>query len=169
MSIEGLSGVGVNSYESGYKTKKSDAASEVSFLNNLSGKTTSEKIDYDDKAFAYMAPNASEEVRNAWMEAAKETGVNGMGMTQDGKLSHISAMQVNRVEQWLNNGKAASAADLLGDTVESALQAAKEALYDLENPLQPVSHRSIEVQQQIIKEKLFYQAFIGKLEQLSEG
>lgn len=35
--------------------------------------------DYNEKAFESLAPNAPEEVRNAWMEAARETGVNGMG------------------------------------------------------------------------------------------
>lgn len=122
------------------------------------------KTDFDEKAFEEIAPNAPKEVKNAWMEAAKETGVNGMGMGKDGKLSHISQLMVQRLTN-IYNGKL-NPNDILGSTVQSALYAVKKALYDLEHPLEPVSHQSMEVQQQKMKEKEFYQAFIEKLEQL---
>ena len=55
--------------------------------------------------------------------------------------------------------------DILGSTVESAIQATKEALYDLEHP-RVYTPRSIEVQQARIKEGEFYRAFLERLEQL---
>jgi len=55
--------------------------------------------------------------------------------------------------------------DVLGNSVESAISATKQALYILDNPLEP-THKSIEVRQAYIKERDFYMAFISKLEQL---
>ncbi len=49
--------------------------------------------------------------------------------------------------------------------MESAIQATKKALYDLEHPV-VYTPRSIEVQQARIKEGEFYRAFLEKLEQL---
>ena len=40
----------------------------------ISEKAVADKIDYDERAFEYLAPNAPEEVKKAWMKAAKETG-----------------------------------------------------------------------------------------------
>ena len=59
-----------------------------------------------------------------------------------------------------------SGGDILGSTVSSALTVARQALYDLEYPLSPISQRRIEVQQQIAKEMEFYKAFIDRLERL---
>jgi hypothetical protein len=123
-------------------------------------------VDYDEKAFEYVAPNAPDEVKEAWMEAAKETGANGLGMAQNGMLTHISAMMVNRVENWMNGIE--NDGDILGKSVTSALESAKQALYDLDNPLEPVGKRSLAVQQEIMKERKFYQAFISKLETMQE-
>jgi hypothetical protein len=81
-------------------------------------------------------------------------------------LTHISAMMVNRAENWMNGIE--NDADVLGDSVTSALESAKKALYDLDNPLEPVSKRSLAVQQEIMKEREFYQAFISKLETLQD-
>ena len=49
--------------------------------------------------------------------------------------------------------------------MESAIQATKKALYDLEHP-KVYTPRSIEVQQARIKEGEFYKVFLEKLEQL---
>lgn len=136
---------------------------ESQFLDTYAEKAAG-KVDFDEKSFEYMAPNAPEEVKKAWMEAAKETGANGMGMASNGMLTHISAMLVNRAVNWMNGEENNS--DVLGNSVESALEAARQALYNLDNPLEPVSKRSLEVQQEILKERNFYQAFIDKLESL---
>ena len=78
-------------------------------------------------------------------------------------MSHISQMMVQRLNKQLK-GETENF-DILGSTVESAIQATKEALYDLEHP-RVYTPRSIEVQQARIKEGEFYRAFLEKLEQL---
>lgn len=105
-----------------------------------------------------------EEVKRAWMEAAEETGTNGLGINARGMMSHISQMMIQRLKKSLLGGT--DDRDILGSSVSSALQATRQALYDLENPLTPENTRSIEVQQSRMKEKAFYQAFIKKLEEL---
>ena len=66
------------------------------------------------------------------MEAAKEIGANGLGIGKNGMMTHISQMMVERVERGWNGG---NPNDILGSSVQSALRAAKEALYDLDHPL----------------------------------
>lgn len=34
----------------------------------------------DEKAFAMIGPNAPQDVKDAWMEAAKEVNANGLGI-----------------------------------------------------------------------------------------
>ena len=98
-----------------------------------------------------------------FMDAAKEVNANGMGIRGNGMMSHISQMMVHRLNKQLK-GETENF-DILGSTVESAIQAAKEALYDLEHP-RVYTPRSIEVQQARIKEGEFYRAFLERLEQL---
>ena len=120
-------------------------------------------LDYNEKAFYSVGPNAPESVKKAWMEAAREVGTNGLGMLQNGMISHISQMMVQRVVNWYN-GKA-NDTDILGNTVESAIQATKQALYDLDNPLLS-NTKSIEAQQMRMKERQFYTTFLEKLYKL---
>ena len=170
MSINGIS---TAYYQVGYtNVKPINNTGAGSFKDTISEKAVSEKIDYDERAFEYLGPNAPDEVKKAWMEAAKETGANGMGMGQDGKLTHISAMMSIRLTNqlkgnWGSLGKGdLSGGDLLGSTVSSALTVARQALYDLEHPLSPISQRRWDVQKQIEKEMEFYKAFIDRLERL---
>ena len=168
MSINGVSTNYYSTAHANVKTVKN--AADNSFADTISEKVATDKIDYDERAFDFFAPNAPDEVRKAWLEAAKETGANGMGMGQDGKLTHISSMMTkSAVNNYWNRETGESnllSSDLLGSTVTYALSAAKQALYDLEHPLEPISQRRLEVQQQIAKEREFYKAFIDKLEQL---
>ena len=78
-------------------------------------------------------------------------------------MSHISQMMVQRLNKQLK-GETENI-DILGNTVKSAIQATKKALYDLEHPI-VYTPRSIEVQQARIKEGEFYRAFLERLEQL---
>jgi len=121
---------------------------------------------YHESAFQSVGPAAPESVKNAWMQAAEETGANGYGLTSRGMFSHISQMMVMQVQNRYNG--VSNYNDILGNTTESALQAAKQALYALEHPLAPNQQKSKEVQEQIAKEKEFYTSFIEKLEQLSQ-
>lgn len=118
--------------------------------------------DFDEKAFEAVGPNAPESVKKAWMDAAKEVGVNGLGVQSNGMIGHLSKMMVQRVKNWYNGE--VDFTDVLGNTVESAISATKQALYDLDNPLEPNSKKSIDVQHLLVKERAFYNAFLEKLQ-----
>ena len=78
-----------------------------------------------------IGPNAPQDVKDAWMEAAKEVNANGLGIKGNGMLSHISQMMVQR----LNGEGDVDNLDILGNTTESAIQATKQALYNLDHPV----------------------------------
>ena len=61
-----------------------------------------EDTDFNEKAFDMIGPNAPQDVKDAWMEAAKEVNANGMGIKKNGMLSHISQMMVQRLNKQLN-------------------------------------------------------------------
>ena len=164
MNIGGIGAAGYLAWRGTEKAQQSTTGKNFADLaaETAQEKTAQDKIDYEERAFESIAPNAPEEVKQAWMEAAKEAGVNGLGMQKNGMLSHISQMMVERVERGWNGG---DPNDILGSTAASALRAAKQALYDLDHPL-AYTPKSLEVQQAKMKEREFYQAFIRKLEQL---
>ena len=120
--------------------------------------------DNNERSFDVYGPNAPEEVKQAWLEAAKETNINGVGMQSNGMMSHITQLDVQRAIKWSNGEDA----DVLGTTVESARQAVEKALYDLENPLPENENRSAEVLKSIEKEKEFYKAFLEKLQAIQQ-
>ena len=113
--------------------------------------------------FSRFAPNAPEEVKQAFMEAAEENGY--YEYSGKGKMNYISQILVRQVENRQNGVE--NYTDVFGGSVASALQAAREMLYDLENPLMPDNQRSEEVIKYREKEKEFYRAFIEKLEGLT--
>lgn len=119
-------------------------------------------LSYDEKAFDIVGPNAPQCVKDAWIESARQVGANGLGISHTGMYSHISQMMVQRIVNDYN-GKSNSS-DILGNSVESAIQATKQALYNLDHPLEPNTKKSIEVQQALMKEREFYAAFLEKLE-----
>lgn len=113
-----------------------------------------------EKAFAMVGEGAPQAVKNAWMEAAKEIGANGMGIRENGMMSHISQMMVQRLQKAMRGDAVCS--NILGNTVGSAIRAAKQALYDLDHPIAQTP-QSIEVQQARMQERAFYVAFLEKL------
>lgn len=166
MSINGIGLTGYLAMGYGTRRTKRDVPGN-SFADHAAqtaqNKVEQEKTDYDERAFESIGPNAPKEVKQAWMDAAKEAGVNGLGMQKNGMLSHISQMMVERVERvWNGSG---DPDDILGSTAASAIRAAKQALYDLDHPL-AYTPKSVEIQQAQMKEREFYHAFITKLEQL---
>lgn len=110
--------------------------------------------------FSRFAPNATEKVKQAFMEAAEETGY-----SEGERMDYLSQVFIHQVENRQNG--VANYTDVFGSSVASALQAAREILYDLENPLMPVSQRGENAAKCVEKEKEFYRAFIEKLEGLT--
>ena len=123
------------------------------------------EADFDEKAFDMIGSNAPQDVKDAWMEAAKEVNANGLGIKGNGMLSHISQMMVQRLNKQMKGEDDVDNIDILGNTTESAIQATKQALYDLDHPKEYVP-KSIEVQRACMKEREFYVAFLEKLEKL---
>ena len=162
-----VSGIGTAGYPvAGYETRKTErVALKKQFSDVVSEKVIAKKDDVDEKAFEQIAPNAPEEVKNAWIEAAKETGANGLGIKGNGMFSHISQMMVQRLNMMLKGEGNAENIDVLGSTTESAILATKQVLYNLEHPV-VYTPKSIEVQQACIKEREFYITFLEKLENL---
>ena len=165
----GINGIGTEGYSiAGYTERKAERSGEsgaVGFMEIVEEKAAQNKtIDYEEKAFASVGANAPEEVKQAWMEAAKEISVNGLGMSGNGMITHISQMMVQRAKKWMNG--IGDTNDILGSTVQSAIRAAEQALYDFDHPLEPNKVRSVEEQQARIKERQFYVAFLEKLEKL---
>ncbi len=110
--------------------------------------------------FSRFAPNAPEEVKQAFMEAAEETGYN-----EGERMDYLSQVFIHQVENRQNG--VADYTDVFGGSIASALQVAKEILYDLENPLMPVSQRGENAAKYIEQEMEFYRTFIEKLEDLT--
>ena len=112
------------------------------------------------EVFDKAAPDAPPIVKNAWMNAAKETGY-----LEGGKMNYISQLLVRQVINRENGVE--DYQNVFGNSVASALQATKELLYDLENPLTPESERSESVRMYREQEKEFYRKFIENLEEIS--
>ena len=164
MNVNGIGAAGYPAWQGARKAERSVESGAVGFMETVAERIEQDKTtDYDEKAFEMVGPNAPQEVKDAWMDAAKEVNANGMGIRGNGMMSHISQMMVHRLNKQLK-GETENF-DILGSTVESAIQATKEALYDLEHP-RVYTPRSIEVQQARIKEGEFYRAFLERLEQL---
>ena len=112
-----------------------------------------------------LAPN---EVKQAWVEAEKEMGgwftAGGSWVSADGKHSHMTQMGVQTGLKWAKGEL--EQADLLGNSVQSAINAVQKWIYDIDNPLPGQPAKSIEEQQEIMKERAFYEAFLEKLQKL---
>ncbi len=48
-----------------------------------------------------VGPNAPQDVKDAWMEAAKEVNANGLGIRGNGMMGYISQMMVQRLNKIL--------------------------------------------------------------------
>lgn len=152
------------------KTEKTNA----SFADAVSAKVSeAENREVQNKTSAVLdsiGAQAPDEVKQAWMEAEKETGafftVGGHYITADGKHAHMTQMGVERGIRWYwgevhqNN--------LLGSSVESAINAVNKWIYDVDHPLAGSPARSMEESQLIRKEREFYKVFLDKLLQLSD-
>ena len=164
----GINGIGATGYPvTGYTARKAERSVEsgtVGFMETIAEKAEQDKTrNYDEKAFEMVGPNAPQDLKHAWRGAAKEVNANGLGIRGNGMMSHISQMMVQRLNKMLK-GETENF-DILGNTVESAIQATKKALFDLDHPLAP-AYRTIEAEQARIKEREFYVAFLERLEKL---
>ncbi len=119
--------------------------------------------DFEERVLQNAGPNAPQSVKDAWMETTKEIGLNGLGETKNGR-THITQMYIQQAIA--NYWGTLNSANILGDSVESAIRATQKALYDFDHPLEPNKVRSIEEQQARVKERQFYVSFLDKLRKL---
>lgn len=157
-----INGVSTNYYPTAITdTSTAKNTEKASFADTIAEKAETANVrDFGEEAFEKSAPNAPQSVKDAWMEAAKETGANGLGITSNGIWPTEMFIQGVIQRYW---GKET---DILGSSVESAIQAAQQALYSFDHPLEPNKAMSMEERQYHIKERQFYVAFLEKLEKL---
>lgn len=117
--------------------------------------------EYREQAFGQIGVNAPESVRKAWLDAADAAGMDGMGISDLGLLDHIPQFLIQR---WIRGMRGEDIYDMLGNSVSSAIHAAREALYELEHPLEPNRVRTKKETMNIEKERKFYQEFISRLQ-----
>lgn len=167
MGVNGITSTGViPGYEPG-KPQKYQQEKTSDFLQRMGASEKQDNgstgaIDFAEKAFTTVGPNAPESVKKAWMEAAKEVGANGLGIKSNGMLGHISQMMVQRLTNQMQGRP--NPDDILGSSVSSAITAVRKAIYDMDNPLRPKGAQSIEVQRLKMQERQFYQTFLHQLQ-----
>ena len=106
-------------------------------------------------AYKSLAPNAPQEVKDAWEAAAKKTGVNSLTDSTETYLSCLFAIQS---EQKSVTGST----DVLGKTTDSAKEAIKKALNRLNGLESEVTNTKIKEYRQ--KEKDFYTELLAQLD-----
>ena len=96
-----IHGIGIAGYPAWYGTKKTERSAEagaVGFMKTVAEKVPQDKkADYDERAFDMVGPNAPQSVKDAWMKAAQEVNANGLGIRENGMMTHISQMMVQRL------------------------------------------------------------------------
>ena len=113
-----------------------------------------------ERAFMGIGKNAPDSVKKAWLDAADEIGMDGQGLSASGTLDHIPQFMIQRFILQYNGY---DPDDVLGSSVSSAIQAAQDAIYSLDHPLEPDTTRSSKVLAAREKERAFYERFIEKL------
>ncbi len=169
----GINGIVSDYYQVGY-TNNQVAKSEAgkSFAEIASQKVAEadkEKMqEKPSKVLDLIGTHAPDEVKQAWAEAEKEMGgwftAGGSWVSADGKHSHMTQMGVQIGLKWAKGNL--EQADLLGNSVQSAINAVNKWIYDIDNPLPGQPAKSMEEQQEIMKERAFYVAFLEKLQKL---
>lgn len=118
---------------------------------------------FKEREFDQIGKNAPQSVKKAWMDAAAAVGADGMGIAGNGMMDHISQLMVQRL---LKIYRGERSDDILGNSVQSAIRAVDNALYDLEHPLDGNHGRTPEQMKNREREKKFYQEFLQRLQVL---
>ena len=124
-----------------------------------------QKADPDIAALERVAPNASEDVKSAWIDASRETGYNGLGYSKDATENTATRLyaEMNTSAKMTDNS-AAGVQDILGGTVDSAIDAIETAKQDRLNMTN--SPRALKRSDNELE---FYDAFLEKLNGLQDG
>ncbi len=90
-----------------------------------------QKTDANVAALERVAPNAPLEVQSAWIDASEETGVNGLGYNEDPSKNTATRLysEINTSAKMTDNS-ISGVQDILGGTVDSAIDAVSSAKQD---------------------------------------
>lgn len=171
MDINGIVG---DYYRAGYTNNKATKAETGKTFAEIASQKVAEakKEAAQEKTSAILdviGANAPDEVRQAWTEAEKEMGgwftVGGSWVSADGKHSFMTQMGVQIALKWAKGEL--NQADLLGNSVQSAINAVEKWMYDFDHPLAGQPARSVEEQRLSMNERKFYETFLEKLKHLA--
>ena len=173
----GINGIATNYFSTGYTNNEAaKAEAGKSFAEIASQKAAeADKETVQEKTpeiIDLIGPNAPDEVKQAWMEAEEEKGVHiakgGLYITSDGKHAYFTQLAGPISRKWLRGElNETDQVDLLGSSVESAINAVNEWIYGLDHPLAGQPAKSIDEQRLMMNERAFYEAFLEKLKGLS--
>ena len=94
-SLQGERTTGIDNYVGTYSAEYEDFSKTEYLFGGVDVEREQGKAgDQDEKAFEMVGRGAPQEVKDAWMDAAKEVNANGMGIRGNGMMSHISQMMV---------------------------------------------------------------------------
>lgn len=170
------------------KAERNAASGAKTFMETVAEKSAQDKmIEYGEKVFApagvppqsvkghdpsrvldSFARHAPEEVRQAFLEAEKETGghftVGGFWISSDGKEFHITQLAVECFIRWYHGDK--NQCDVLGTSVGSAVSAVEKWIYGIDHPLDGQPAKNAEERKLIAMERAFCESFLEKLKKL---
>ena len=164
-------------YTTGYANNKTTKAETGKSFAEIASQKVAEadKEVVQEKSsvgFDSIGSQAPDVVRQAWMETEEEIGghfaTGGLWITyENGHVrAHITQIMVERFVRWYNGEVDPS--NLLGNSVQSAINVVEKCLYDMDHPLAGQPTRSLEVQEGVKKERAFYEAFLDKLYKLQQ-
>lgn len=145
------------------RKKQAEIDEEISMLGETeeekpSGSGEENRIREEDKVLTRQRDYfeyAPEGVMTAWKAAMKETGINGFGLDESGKMTHISQAMLARL--FTDSGQS-----IFGNSLDSAIRFAERAVQNLSNQ-ELLNEDSVVVRQEKEKERQFYMVFAEKL------
>ncbi|MCM1192558.1 MAG: hypothetical protein NC389_09015 [Acetatifactor muris] len=169
-------GIAANYYQMVYRNNKAAKAETGNSFAEIASRKVAEAekeiLSEKTSSIDLFGTNAPDEVKQAWMEAEEETGMHiakaGLYITPDGKHAWFTQLAGPIACKWMRGElNETDQVDLLGSSVESAINAVNKWLYDLDHPLAGQPARSTEDQKYVAMERAFYVAFLEKLKNLS--
>ena len=169
-----INGIVADYYRAGYTNNQATKAEAGKTFAEIASQKVAEaeKETVQENTSAVLdviGANAPDEVRQEWTEAEKEMGgwftVGGSWVSADGKHSFMTQMGVQIALKWAKGEL--DQADLLGNSVQSAITAVEKWMYDFDHPLAGQPVRSIDEQRLMMNERAFYEVFLEKLKALS--
>ncbi|MCM1126938.1 MAG: hypothetical protein NC429_10750 [Lachnospiraceae bacterium] len=173
-----INGIAANYYQMVYRNNQAAKAE----TGNSFAEIASRKVAETEKetvqentaaALDVIGANAPDAVRQAWMEAEKESGAEGhitkcgLWISNDGKHAHITQVMIQTAIRWAKGEMVDGQVDLLGNSVQSAINAVNKWIYDIDHPLAGQPAKSAEDQKYVAMERAFYVAFLEKLKGIS--